>query len=173
MQETQSVSARPTRNFRSTLVEPFKQIKFGLYIFLISLVFLVACGGVFFQSFWDQYKHVMGLFQVVDPDLQWELVTNDVFFNNLARVLLLFFVFLVVMFYAVFKLTHKYYGPLVSIERFVDEMTRGDYSKRISIRKGDELQRLVSKLNSMAHQLEQRKFEGRHRHDDDAKNEQD
>jgi signal transduction histidine kinase len=53
-------------------------------------------------------------------------------------------------------LTHRYYGPLVSIERFVDDMTQGRYGQRVKIRQKDELQRLTDKLNDMASALEKR-----------------
>ena len=56
----------------------------------------------------------------------------------------------------VFKLTHRYYGPLVSIERFIDEVARGKYKNRVKIRQNDELQRLANRLNDMANSLDKR-----------------
>ena len=36
---------RKKRNLRSTLVEPFKQIKIGIYVMVISMAFLVDTSG--------------------------------------------------------------------------------------------------------------------------------
>ena len=98
----------------------------------------------------------MGIFNMTDMKSQMELVTNDIFYLNVIRIACLFVGFIALMFIVVFRLTHKYYGPLVSIERFVDEMTEGLYDRRVKIRKGDELQRLANKLNNMAISLQTR-----------------
>ena len=152
--------SRPRRNLKSTVIEPFKQIKFGLYVIGISVAFVGICAFMFVNAFTEQYQHVMGIFNVVDPTKQWDLVTNDVFKTNAIKIAILFVVFIAVLFFVVFKLTHRYYGPLVSIERFVDEFARGDYSKRAKIRERDELHSLVDKLNMMADQIERRHGSG-------------
>ncbi len=149
-----SVGDRKKRNLRSTLVEPFKQVKIGVYVMIISLTFLVAAAYLFVASFMQQYQHVMEIFNVVDPNTKWELVTNDIFYANAMKLGLLFFSFIAVLFWVVFKMTHKMYGPLVSIERFVDNISQGHYEQRVVIRRGDDLQRLASRLNHMAETLQ-------------------
>ena len=144
------------RKLRNTIIEPFKQFKIGVYIIVLTLIFIVCAGYMFMSSFWQQYQHVMSIFEVVDPNLQWEVITNDVFITNIIKIAALFLVFMLVIMAVVFRLTHRYYGPLVSIEKFVDRMTAGDYRSRVTIRKKDELVRLVNKLNLMAEHLEQR-----------------
>lgn len=151
-----SVSRAGGRGFKSILLEPFKQIKFGIYVLAVSLVFLIAEGVLFVMAFKEQYQNVMSIFNVVNPDTQWELVTDDVFYKNAALLAGLFVVYLGVMFFLIFRLTHRYYGPLVSIGRFVGEMKEGNYGARVTIRKGDELQELVHSLNEMAEKLEKR-----------------
>ena len=147
---------RKDRKLRNTLIEPFKQFKIGVYIVVTTFIFIVCAGYLFMSSFWQQYQHVMSIFEVVDPNLQWEVITNDVFFTNIIKVSALFLLFMLITMAMVFKLTHRYYGPLVSIEKFVDQVASGDYGSRVSLRKKDELQRLATKLNTMAEHLEQR-----------------
>ncbi len=144
------------RNLKNTLIEPFKQIKFGLYVLGLSVAFVGVTGFMFVEAFTEQYQHVMGIFKVVDPNLKWELVTNDVFRTNAIRIGILFAVFIGAMLAMIFRLTHRYYGPLVSIERFVEQFSAGDYRKRCKIREKDELHGLVLKLNMMAEKIEQR-----------------
>ncbi len=152
--------SRPRRKKKSVLIEPFKQIKFGLYVFAVSVAFILASGFLFVMAFRDQYEHVMGLFNVVDENMKWALVTNDVFTTNAIRIGAVFAAYLIILFTVVFRLTHRYYGPLVSIERFVEEIKRGNYGQRVKIRERDELHQLVDRLNSMADILERR--HGRH-----------
>lgn len=161
MQEAENETiSRAKRNLKSTLIEPFKQIKFGIYIIGLSIAFVVATAVMFLFAFYQQYQHLMGIFNITDMKTQMELVTNDIFYANVIRIGLLFLLYIVVMFSYVFRMTHRYYGPLVSIERFVDEISAGQYSKRVKIRQGDELQRLCDKLNDMATSIERRHGSG-------------
>ena len=150
------MNLRPRRNLKSVVIEPFKQIKFGLYMIGVSSAFVVFTGFLFVLSFTQQYEHVMGIFEVVDPSLKWELVTNDVFISNGIRIGVSFAVYIGLMLTIVFQLTHRYYGPIVSINRFISEIKEGNYKARCTIRSKDELQDLVANLNEMAEQLEQR-----------------
>ncbi len=149
-------SDRKGRTLSTTLIEPFKQIKMGLYVLAISVLFVILTSALFVRAFSEQYQHVMGIFNVVDPNLKWELIMNPVFFSNAKILAVLFIAYVLILFGLVFWLTHKYYGPLVSVERFVDKISKGEYHSRVSIRQRDELQRLVTKLNSMAEKLEAR-----------------
>ena len=144
---------RSKRKLSSTLIEPFKQIKIGVYVMGVSILFLFLVGFLFISSFVEQYKHVMEIFNVVNPQNQWELVVNDVFLKNIIKLAITLSVYILVLFTIIFKMTHRIYGPLVSIERFVEEVSKGNYEKKVLIRKGDELERLVAKLNDMAEQL--------------------
>ncbi len=147
---------RPRRNLRSMVIEPFKQIKFGVYVIGVSVAFLGVCAYMFVEAFTEQYRHVMAIFNVVDPTKRWELVTNDVFRTNAIRIGALFVLYIVTLFTMVFRLTHRYYGPLVSIERFIEHFANGDYRRRAKIRDKDELHGLVTKLNHMADQIQAR-----------------
>ena len=77
-----AAASRKKRNLKSTLVEPFKQIKLGLYVMAVSIVFLVAASALFAKAFTEQYSHVMEIFNVVDPNRQWDVVINSVFYRN-------------------------------------------------------------------------------------------
>ncbi|MFA4981153.1 MAG: hypothetical protein WC592_01610 [Candidatus Omnitrophota bacterium] len=46
-------------------------------------------------------------------------------------------------------LSHKIAGPLVRIERFINNMTYGDFSAYLILRKGDELMSLAEKINQL------------------------
>lgn len=147
---------RAKRNIRSTLIEPFSQIKFGIYVIGASIAFVLVIGAMFVYAFYQQYSHLMGIFNITDAKDQLQLVTNDIFYYNAIKIGLLLLGYIVGMFVMVFKLTHRYYGPLVSIERFIDEIAKGKYRNRVKIRQSDELQRLANRLNEMATSLEKR-----------------
>ena len=144
------------RNLKSLLIEPFQQMKFGLYMLAIFVLFVCITGFLIFKTFLEQYRNVMEVFQVVDPHQQWELITNNVFYSN-ALILGGFFVFsLLAILVIVIRLTHRYYGPIVAIERFVDALIRGNYDAKVVLRNKDELQELAAKLNELAVALRKR-----------------
>jgi nitrate/nitrite-specific signal transduction histidine kinase len=145
---------RGTRGLFSLIVEPIRQLRFGVFAILLSVLFLLAAGWVFYTAFMEQYQQVMGLFNVVDENLQWELVTNDIFRKHAWRVAALFLVYLVTLCWILFKISHRVYGPLISVERFVDDLAQGKYNQRLKIRQKDDLQRLTEKLNALAASLD-------------------
>lgn len=147
---------RKSRTLRTILVEPFAQIKLGLHVLCLSISFVVITGLLVLNAFSEQYSHVMEIFQVVDPNLKLELVTNDIILTNVYRIAAVLVTFIVVLFAVVLRITHKYYGPLVAFDRFVQSMIKGDYGRRIILRRSDELQDLAKHLNHMAETLEKR-----------------
>lgn len=155
-QKSGSKIKRPRRNLRFILIEPFKQIKLGLYVVAMTMAFVTVAGIMFVAAFTEQYTHVMNIFQVVDPNLRWELVTNDVFYTNAIRLGVLFVTFIGLMMAVIFKMTHRVYGPLVSIDRFLGQISEGQYGRRVHLRAKDDLQKLAAKLNEMAEALERR-----------------
>ncbi|MFK7872143.1 MAG: hypothetical protein AB8C84_03085 [Oligoflexales bacterium] len=148
--------SRQSRSIRSTLVEPFRQIKFGLYMIALSFAFVGILAYLFIDSFKQQYSHVMRIFQVVDPDLQWEVVTDEVFIMNISQLIFAIVAYLIILFWVVFKLTHRYYGPMVSLERLIIELKSGRYHSRVKIRAHDEMQSLALHLNELAESLEKK-----------------
>jgi len=50
-------------------------------------------------------------------------------------------------------LSHKIAGPLFRIERVLDDMSKGDLSERIRLRKGDEMVSLANSVNRLTDSL--------------------
>lgn len=151
-----TTTSRSTRSIKSTLIEPFTQIKLGIYIIILSCVFLALSGWLFYHSFSEQYSHVMEIFSVTEAGSRWEVMTNDVFYSNLYKLGALFTLYIIALLAIIFRTTHKYHGPLVSIERFAQSMVEGKYYSRVAVRKHDELKELASRLNKMAMALEKK-----------------
>lgn len=141
------------RSVRAYLIEPFQQIHFGLYVSGVSIVFCLVIAGLVFRAFSEQYQQVVQIFEVADF---MALLTNDVFIKNAYIIGGTLLAFVAVMTAVVIQRTHRMYGPMVSIQRFVIEIARGNYAVRIKIRKKDDFQKLTEALNSMAEALHQR-----------------
>ena len=138
------------------LREFFVQSRFGVQVVATTLVFLSGASFFIYQAFEQQYQSIVEIFGIIDPKLKHELVFSDILIRNVALLVGSILAYIVVMVFLIIRNRHKYSGPLVSIQKFVEEMRRGDYSHRIVIRKGDEMQELVFTLNDMADHLERR-----------------
>ena len=156
MSKADNGSPRQIRSIKNTLIEPFSQLKIGIYVIIVTVVFLVLSGLLFYNSFSEQYNNVLEIFNITDPDSKWQLISNDVFYSNLIKLSLLFLLFIAVLLSVIFYSTHKYYGPLMSFQRFSTAITEGKYYSRVQVRKKDELQLLAEQLNSMASTLEKK-----------------
>ena len=141
------------RTLRAYLVEPFKQIRFGLHVVSVSLTFAGIFAYLFLDAFSEQYEQVKGIFQVADMS---ELLEKSVFFKHKLKITLALLAFIAVTLFVVVRRTHRMYGPMISMMRFVSELKRGNYAVRINIRERDDFQNFVSELNALAAELQKR-----------------
>lgn len=141
------------RTLRAYLVEPFKQIRFGLHVVSVSLTFAGIFAYLFLDAYREQYQQVFEMFQVAD---QTALLQNDIFFKNRAKITLAILAFIAITLVVVIRRTHRMYGPMISMMRFVSELKRGNYAVRINIRERDDFQKFVFELNALAEELQRK-----------------
>ena len=144
------------RTFKSLFIEPFKQVKFGLPFLGVSSTFLFLMAYMIITAFMAQYEQLMELYQVTDEGAKYALLTNDVFVQNMIYMSILYVLYILSLFFVVFKLTHRFYGPTVAFTRFTTQMKAGNYAFRLRLRKKDELQNVADDLNTLAEALEKR-----------------
>jgi|688.fasta_scaffold48283_4 hypothetical protein len=132
---------------RSKLVEPYFQIKLGLMFIIVNLCFAMLFGGVMWWVLSDVFAAVKTYFDLTGGDAA---LTMGKLSTPLILVGVLVLAFVATTFYVAVHYTHKIYGPLVSINRFIDEMVEGRSPSKLALRDGDELQDLVLKLNVLA-----------------------
>jgi hypothetical protein len=131
------------------LIEPYQQIRFGLMFLFLNFIFSALVLGVFGYYMWDMFSAIRELFLLKDPQLQ---MVASKFAVPAAIGLTLVIGFVIATFYFATHYTHQIYGPLVSIRKFLDQIIAGDNPQAIRIKKTDQLQDLVSRLNIIAQQ---------------------
>ncbi len=141
--------ARTLRNF---FVEPFAQIRIGAYILSVSLLFIVLITLLIAKAFLAQYEVLLR----VEQTAGWEHLLEETFNRGSLELAIVLILYIVVLFTVVIRMTHRIYGPVISISRFLDDMIQGRYEKRCTIRKDDDLKPLVLKLNELAAVLQER-----------------
>jgi hypothetical protein len=132
---------------RSKLVEPYFQIKLGLMFIIVNIIFSALIAGATWWILSDVFGAVKTYFDLTGNDAA---LTVGKFSTPMIMIAAIVISFIGTTFYVAVHYTHKIYGPLISINRFVDELVEGKAPQRLSLRDGDELQDLASKLNILA-----------------------
>jgi hypothetical protein len=136
---------------RSLLVEPFEQIKLGLIFLGLNIVFSLLCLSVFTYYLYDIYKAMAVYFKLSDAE---SILTANKFAVPAVVGLSMFTVFVLATLFVSIRYTHAIYGPLISINRFLDELLAGQPPQMITLRETDQLRDLAEKLNRVAERLE-------------------
>jgi hypothetical protein len=135
------------RGFKSWFVEPYRQVKLGLMVIIINIVFSMLIFGVFGYYLWDIYLSVSQYFALSGEETSQTFVK---FGTPAAIGAFIIVVFIITTLMVSVRYTYQIYGPLVSIHRFLDELTEGRIPTPLQLRESDQLKELAEKLNRIA-----------------------
>ena len=131
----------------SVLIEPYKQLRFGILFLMINFVFSLLCFSIFYL-FLSDVQQTLEVYFKLDAAQIGQIRAK--FLQPLLLAAGLFLLFIVVTLYLSVTYTHKFYGPLVSINRFLDELNEGKNPEPIQLRTNDQLQDLAERLNRLS-----------------------
>ncbi len=141
------------RTFIGLLVRPQKQMRYALLFTggaTLSLTALVALMAIV-------YNHTLK--RLTDSgQLQLEvgyLLRDTMIYPFFAFVFGAFVIGLFTIYLSI-KLSNRVYGPLIPLQRHIDNLKQGMYSSRVILRRNDELTELRDSLNDLAAVLEAR-----------------
>jgi signal transduction histidine kinase len=137
----------PNNRRTQLLIEPYKQLRFGLTFIVVNFLFSTLMILVFGYYLWDVFGAISEYFKL---DQQQEMVAASKFMLPVGIGLALFALFIFSTLYLSVHYTHQIYGPLVSIRRFVDEILAGKRPEPIKLRAKDQLHDLVDRLNLLS-----------------------
>jgi hypothetical protein len=145
------------RGFKSWFVEPYQQVRLGIWFLLINCIFAGLIFAIYGYYVIEVYQAVTMYFQISGAESAQVFAKFRV---PLAVGIGLIVGFILTTILVSVRLTHGYYGPLVSINRFLDEFLSGQVPSPIQLRDSDQLKDLVEKLNRLPAQI-QNTHEGR------------
>ncbi|MGZ3721962.1 MAG: HAMP domain-containing protein [Bdellovibrionales bacterium] len=140
------IFGKSRRKFKNILISPDTQIHYGaLFLALstvINVVFTIMGSNIYYAS-------VNGTMEQTNSFPMYLL------FGSCIALYVLIYAFAFILGLIV---THKVFGPLVPIQRFLTEIKNGNYSSRIQLRTKDEprLQEIAKSLNELAEFLEKK-----------------
>lgn len=136
------------------LIEPYLQLRFGITFIFLNIFFISLLMLVFNYFIGDVRGAITAYFSLDNENIE-TVKAKFLWPTILTAVIAIIFVIMTLWLAA--RYTHQFYGPLVSIHRFLDKMIAKDpYLEPIKIRKTDQLHGIVDRLNKL---LEKRSSE--------------
>ena len=112
-----------------------------LYLCLISLVLILS---VLSPYFYDIFKN---------DELWVQYLSAKTFIVLLDRLIIALPLIFVISFIHFIVLTHRFCGPLINIKNTIQEVARGNFTRKVYLRKNDFLKEEAATLNHMIDQL--------------------
>ena len=112
-----------------------------LYLCLISLVLILA---VLSPYFYDIFNH---------DELWVQYLSAKTFLVLLDRLVIALPLISLISFIHFIVLTHRFCGPMINIKNTIQEVARGNFTRRVFLRKNDFLKEEAATLNHMIDEL--------------------
>lgn len=145
-----SQSMRMLFRRRRYLVEKKFQLRFAGMILLFMFAVALFCSLTIYYNTWmllgEKLANVYPQGRLVGILKQ----ANFVLFMRLLLITPLVGILAIV-------LSHRIAGPIFRIKKTLDEVTKGDYSKRLHLRNTDELKDVAESINKVMELLEKKK----------------
>jgi methyl-accepting chemotaxis protein len=112
-----------------------------LYLCLISLVLVLVVLSPYF-------------YDIFDKDELWvQYLSASMFLVLLDRLVIALALIFVISFIHLIVLTHRFCGPMINIKKTIQEVARGNLTRKVFLRKNDFLKEEAAILNHMIDQL--------------------
>lgn len=132
---------------RSWFVEPYLQVRLGLFFVILNTCFALIFGLVVGYFFWDVYQAMAVYFHFNNLESSQVLAKLQFPIFVACGVLVCFVAASVIL---AAKYTHSLYGPMVGIMNFVQRLNNGEDVEPLQLRDKDQLKDLADELNKLA-----------------------
>jgi nitrate/nitrite-specific signal transduction histidine kinase len=112
-----------------------------LYLCLISLVLVLAVLSPYFYDIFN------------DDELWVQYLSAKTFLVLLDRLVIALPLIFLISFFHFIVLTHRFCGPMINIKKTLQEVARGNFTRKVFLRKKDFLKEEAATLNHMIDQL--------------------
>lgn len=148
-----SEGSRNRRSVKNIIVSPKQQLRYSLVLVVGSCLTLALFVGVLIFQI-NQTITTLGLAYSLDAEVV-EAIQKSLS-SALWMAMILAALSILSSLALAIRLSHKIYGPMVAIKRYLDALMSGDYKARLNLRQGDDLLELRDALNQLAETLEKR-----------------
>lgn len=150
-EKSNNVSQKISRSVKNYALQPYLQIKLGLYSVILSVIFAAVITAILYFNLGKLSEIILELTGVPDEvrDLFQQYV-NPAIYQILATIA----VYVVANIAIAILFTHRLIGPTIAFRRHVKMISEGKYQHRTILRKGDSFTELADDLNRLSSQFE-------------------
>lgn len=138
------------RSLKNVVIKPSLQLRYVAIFFLfIGMIGLIILGNIYVSALQNikMLEELCSTQASLQGIISEQMMTSYIFISGLyAAVTLLAFLYIL-------RLSHRVFGPMVQINRHVQNLIDGNYTTEIRLRKHDEHEELANLLNSLAKKL--------------------
>jgi len=138
------------RKMMNYLLQPFLQLKIGLYTAFLSVFFCTFMG-------WFLYKKLNSFTDVAvtltEADDEIYMMLSSYMSTVATTAIILGSAFIVLNLLISIYYTHKMVGPTIAFRRHIKQLKNGNYDSRVVIRNGDAFSEVADELNQLTEVL--------------------
>lgn len=142
------------RKVKNLLLQPFLQIKLGLYSILLTIALVAGLSWTLYVKLGQFADIVM---QLTDVQEEVSRLLSVYVAETWLLVGIILGVFLIVSISISIVFTHRMIGPTIAFRRHIRTLAAGDSSIRTNLRKGDAFQEVAEELNLLSEVLAKKK----------------
>ena len=140
---------------KAWFIDPYKQIKIGLVFLTLNLIFAALFAGIAGYYFIEVYSAMAKYFSFTTIEAGQVLAKFQV---PIILCLVMVGLFVLISILISVRYTYTIYGPMVSIQNFIDGLLDQNIVPPIELRKGDQLSNIATRLNKLAKLIEVNQF---------------
>jgi len=138
------------RNLGNFLIKAKSQLKISLLFTAFFIGPVLILEYFFFHSFSDVTQ---GMTEFYGLDLKMRDAILGVSDHFLLRRTIIAFIYVIVAFILLIVLTHRIYGPIYAVKRFLIELLEDKNTTHLKLRKRDEFKEIEGLLNKLADKI--------------------
>ncbi len=140
------MTSRPLFRRRKVLIKPAYQLKIALVLIISFIAYSMVLGFIIFYPLFQE------LYSAADIEAQARISTTVLYLH--ARLWPALFVVAILVGLHVVITSHRIFGPIYRFEETLKSFIKGDFSKRIVLRKHDGLKEMEEIINNLGARLD-------------------
>ncbi len=146
-----SMQQKSRRSIKNFALQPFLQVKIGLYCLILSMFFALAIGLIVYINMNQFFRVVV---ELTGAQAEVEGLLLDYLYPVKVQVGVVILLYVVATMLITLRHTHRFVGPTVAFRRHIEMISQNNFKYRTILRDGDAFVEVANDLNRLSEQLE-------------------
>ncbi|MFW7381567.1 MAG: hypothetical protein ACOH5I_22355 [Oligoflexus sp.] len=140
------------RKLSNLLLRPLLQTKIGLYFIGLSILLAASLMAMIYFHFSDL---LVAIIELTDASEEIHEILNAYWTSIKFWIYSILILYIVITVLISVWYTHRFVGPAVAFHKHLSSISKGDYSFRTYLRRGDAFEEIADALNQASEALDQ------------------